>query len=116
MKFMLMMIDDEKHVASLSDGDIDKILEKHTAFADELRARGKWIGANRLRVSSEASTLRLRDGKPVVIDGPFAESKEAVGGYHLIEAASKQEAIELAKKLPLLARGAIEVRPVFEMT
>jgi len=111
MKFMLMIMTDEKAETALPPGEIDKIVGQHMAFSRELRAAGKWAYASRLRFSNEATTIRVQSGKHVVIDGPFAESKEALGGFYLIEADSKAEAIEWAKKLPLRDAGAIEVRP-----
>ena len=111
MKFMLMIKTDAPTEKMLPAGEIDKIVAQHTAVSGELRAAGKWVWSNRLRFSDEAITIRVRDGKHVVLDGPFAESKEQIGGFYLIEADSKAEAIEWAKKLPLRDGGAIEVRP-----
>ena len=111
MKFMLMIMTDEKAEAALPPAELDKIIAQHIAVTRELRDAGKWVWANRLRFSDAATTIRIKDGSPMVLDGPFAESKEALGGFYLIEAASKQEAIEWAKKLPLREVGAIEVRP-----
>jgi hypothetical protein len=111
MKFMLMIMTDEPTERALSAGEIDKIVAGHTAVGRELRAAGKWVWSNRLRFSDEATTIRVRDGRHVVVDGPFAETKEQIGGFYLIEADSKAEAIEWAKKLPLRDGGAIEVRP-----
>lgn len=111
MKFMLMMMTDEKAEMSLPPGEIDQIVAQHVAFGRELRAAGKWVSSSRLRFSPGATTIRIQDGKPVILDGPFAETKEALGGFYLIEADSKEEAIAWAKKLPLRDAGAIEVRP-----
>ena len=111
MKFMLMIMADEPTERALSAGEIDKIVAQHTAVGRELRATGKWVWSNRLRFSDEATTVRVRDGKHVVLDGPFAETKEQIGGFYLIEAGSKAEAVEWAKKLPLRDVGGIEVRP-----
>lgn len=111
MKFMLMIMTNEPTEKALPAGEIDKIVARHTAVSRELRAAGKWVWSNRLRFSDEATTIRVKDGKHTVLDGPFAESKEQIGGFYLIEADSRAEAIEWAKKLPLPDRGAIEVRP-----
>ena len=111
MKFMLMIMTDEKAEAALPPGEIDKIVAQHTAVSRQLRAAGKWVASNRLRFSGEATTIRVQGGKHVVLDGPFAESKEVLGGFYLIEADSREEAIEWAKKLPLRDVGAIEARP-----
>ena len=112
MKFMLMMMTDEQAEAALPPGAIDEIVAQHAAVSGKLHAAGKWVWANRLRFSRDATTIRVRDAKQVVTDGPFAETKEALGGFYLIEAASQDEAIEWAKQLPLRDIGAIEVRPV----
>jgi len=111
MKFMLMMITDETAEAALRPDEIDTIVAQHNVVSRQLRAEGKWVAAHRLRFSDAATTIRMQDGTPVVLDGPFAESKEALGGFYLIEAESKDEAIDWAKKLPLREAGAIEVRP-----
>ncbi len=111
MKFMLMIMTDEKAEAALPAGEIDKIVAQHTAVSRELQATGKWVWSSRLRFSDAATTIRVQGGKHVVLDGPFAESKEVLGGFYLIEADSKEEAIAWAKKLPLREVGAIEVRP-----
>ncbi len=111
MKFMLMIMTDEQVEAALSPGEIDKIVEQHMAVSRGLRAAGKWVWSNRLRFSNQATTIRVQGGTHVVCDGPFAESKEQIGGFYLIEADSKDEAIEWAKKLPLRDAGSIEVRP-----
>lgn len=111
MKFMLLMMTDEQAEKALPSGEIDKIVAQHMGVRHELCAAGKLVWSNRLRFSNEATTIRVQGGKHVVTDGPFAESKEALGGFYLIEADSKEEAIEWAKKLPLRDVGAIEVRP-----
>ncbi len=111
MKFMLMIMTDEKAEAALPAGEIDNLIAQHTAVSRELRTAGKWVWSSRLRFSDAATTIRVQNGKHVVFDGPFAETKEQLGGFYLIESDSKEEAIEWAKKLPLRDAGAIEVRP-----
>jgi hypothetical protein len=80
-----------------------------------MRARNRLVAAEALQPADTARTLRIRDGKVKVTDGPFAETKEALGGFYLIECASKQEALEWAKKIPLRADGFVDVRPVWQM-
>jgi hypothetical protein len=111
MKFMLMILTDEQTEKTLPPGAIDAIVARHMAVGQELRAAGKWLSASRLRFSDEATTIRMQGDTPIVVDGPFAESKEVLGGFYLIDAASQDEAIEWAKKLPLRESGAVEVRP-----
>ncbi len=115
MKYMLMIVDDEKAAAALPPGELENIiakhLAKHTEFGRQLRAAGKYVDSRRLRFTTEATTIRRTNGKSAFLDGPFAESKEVIGGYYLIAADSKAEAIEWAKKLPYLEVGGVEVRP-----
>jgi hypothetical protein len=111
MKFMLMVMSDEASETALPASDMDKTAAQHLAVSRELDAAGKYVGGYRLRFGRDATTIRIRDRKHVVLDGPFSESKEVLGGFHLIDVASKEEAIEWAKKLPLREVGAIEVRP-----
>jgi len=107
MKYMLMLVGDETVDQGLSEAEMDAVVAKHVVFMDGLRAAGKMLGGERLRFSSEARTIR--DG--VVLDGPYAETKEQFGGFYLIEAESREEAVECAKRLPLREDGGVEVRP-----
>lgn len=111
MKFMLIIIDDEPAEAALPQAAIAQLVQRHTDFGRALRAEHKWVSSARLRYSREARTVRQRDETTIVVDGPFAESKEAIGGFYLIEAESRAEAIDWAKRLPLLESGGVEVRP-----
>jgi hypothetical protein len=94
---------------------MDAMIQGHIRFGDELRAKGKMVAADRLRPDSDASRVRLKAGQRQVMDGPFAETKEALGGFYLIESDTKEEAIEWAKKIPLGEGGFVDVRPVWEM-
>jgi len=111
MMYMLMIMTDESSESALSPAAVGEIVAQHEAFGRELRAAGKFVDAHRLHFSREALTIRLQQGKAVVHDGPFAETKEILGGFYLIDVDSREEAIEWAKKLPLRDVGAIEVRP-----
>jgi len=108
MKFLLMVMTDEAAARAMSADERDRRVAEHGAFGRELRVAGKWVSSARLRFAPEATTIR-RDG--VVTDGPFAETKEVLGGFYLIEAESTAEAVAWAKKLPLGDAGAVEVRP-----
>src|SRR5262245_12802245 len=116
MEFILMIMDNEAAVSAAPPAEIEALLERHGRFSDELHAAGAWISAHRLRLSNEAATVRHQGVTEVVHDGPFAESKEMLGGFYLIEAGSMEEAIGWAKKLPCLESSAIEVRPVWGTT
>ena len=98
MRYMMLIVNGE---APPADVDMGEVFGQFMRLTDELKAQGKFIDSARLRPLSEAKTVRLRKGaKPVVVDGPFTETKEGVGGYFLIECASQQEALEWAKKFP----------------
>jgi hypothetical protein len=116
MQYVLMIIDDEARVKAAPPEETAALLERHARFSDELHAAGAWISSHRLRLSGEAATVRRAGGKTVVVDGPFAESKELLGGFYLIEAASMEEALGWAKKLPTFDSSAVEVRPVWGST
>jgi hypothetical protein len=87
--------------------------EESFPWLDDLRARGAWITGDQLAPPRRARSVRVRDGKPLVTDGPFTETKEAVGGFDLIEAGSLEEAIEIAAAHPVAQIGTIEVRPLW---
>ena len=88
---------------------------EYMKFTEQIKARGNWVGSNRLRPVASATTVRVRDGKRVVTDGPFVETKEQLGGYYLVEAKDLDEALALAAQCPGARHGAIEVRPVWVM-
>jgi hypothetical protein len=89
-------------------------LELYNAFTTEVNQRGLFRAGEALHPTSSATTVRVRDGETMTTDGPYAETKEALGGFYLIEARDLDEAIELAAKIPGARHGAIEVRPIFE--
>jgi hypothetical protein len=115
MKFMLLILDNEKAQAARPAGEIDRIVNEHGRFAGELVAAGKLLGGNRLTPGAEAARVTREGQERVVVDGPFAESKEVLGGYYLIEVASKEEAVAWAKRCPIFEGDAIEVRQIWEM-
>ena len=115
MKFLLMIFDDHAAWATVGPAEMDAVMKAHDRLQADLRAQGKWIGCERLRPGVEAATLRMRGAQHVVSDGPFTETKEVMGGYYLIDCASREEAIEWAKRLPLSeGRSSVEVRPIWE--
>lgn len=89
---------------------------EYMKFTEQIKGSGKWVGSNRLRPVASATTVRVRDGKRVVTDGPFVETKEQLGGYYLVEAKDLDEALALAAQCPGASHGAIEVRPIWVMT
>jgi hypothetical protein len=115
MRYMLLICSDEKAEAAVPPAEMSAMVQGHMRFAEELRAAGKMVVGERLRPDADASRMRVKAGQRQVTDGPFAETKEALGGFYLIECASKQEALEWAKKIPLRADSFIDVRPVWQM-
>jgi len=115
MRYMLLICADEKAEAAVAPAEMTAMVQGHMRFAEELRAAGKMVVGERLRPDADASRIRAQAGPRQDTDGPFAETKEALGGFYLIECASKQEALEWAKKIPLRADGFVDVRPVWQM-
>jgi hypothetical protein len=97
-----------------SDGERAQMMAEYGALTDLMKQRGAFLGGEALQPSSTATTLRLRDGQLSTIDGPFAETKEQLGGYYLLECSDLDEAIEMAGRIPGARFGAIEVRPILE--
>jgi hypothetical protein len=98
MQYMLLIVTDLN--PPLSQAPMGEILEAHRKFSEELTKQGKLVSASRLRPPSEAKTVRFVGGKKLVVDGPFTETKEGLGGYYMIECDCEAEAIEWAKRLP----------------
>jgi hypothetical protein len=115
MKYMLLIHDDEKAWGKLSEVERQKIYGEYGAFSAELRASGQYLAGSQLQPTTTATSVRVRDGKRLVTDGPFAETREQLGGYYLVEAKDLDEAIALAAKIPSARIGTIEVRPIVEM-
>ena len=112
MQYMLLIYDEEQVWASMSEEERNRLYGEYFAFTNELREKGAYVAGDQLQPTSTATTVRVRDDEQVVTDGPFAETKEQLGGYYLIEADSVDEALEWAAKIPSARLGSIEVRPV----
>jgi len=112
MQYLLLIHAEERGWATMSDPERSDIVKAYGVLTAELQVSGAYVGSNQLQPASTASTVRVRDGEQVVTDGPFAETKEQLGGYFLIEADSLDEALEWAAKIPTARRGSVEVRPV----
>jgi hypothetical protein len=108
----LILIYSEEPTGPPPEAQLDEIRTTYRAYTGMLRERGAFIDGDELRPTATATTIRVRDGKTLITDGPFAETKEALGGYYLIEAADLDEAIALAKGCPGAKWGSIEVRPI----
>jgi hypothetical protein len=115
MKYLCVVYAEPATLTALSPSERETLNRDSLAYDVELQRRGKFIVANALQPVSTARTVRVRRGKPVVTDGPFAETKEHLGGFILIDAANMDEAVELAKGIPMAKRGTIEVRPIMDI-
>lgn len=113
MKY-LCLICAEKVMEQMPRADADKHFEEYREFTDAIRQSGHYIGCNRLLPPDAASTVRVRNGRVSVTDGPWIETKDQLGGYYLIEARDLNEAIQVASRIPGARFGCVEVRPVAE--
>jgi hypothetical protein len=109
---MLLIYGDENSWQGVSDEERDQIMQAYGAFTQELRDSGSMVAGDALQSTESATTVRVQGGETLTTDGPFAETKEQLGGYYLIEADSLDEAIEWASKIPAASHGSVEVRPV----
>ena len=114
MRYMLLICSDKNQPAP-SPAQMDAMVQGHGRFAQELRAAGKMVHGERLRPDADGSRVRFKAGQRQIMDGPFAETKEALGGFYLIECDTKEEALEWAKKVPLGEGGFIDVLPIWPM-
>ena len=116
MEYMLLIYDDEKAVAKLSEKERGAIFQGYMAFTEDVRKSGAMKSGAPLQGSGTATTLSGRNGKTVTTDGPFAETKEQLAGYYVVEAKNLDEALAIAAKIPsLTVGGSVEVRPVLQM-
>jgi hypothetical protein len=116
VKYLFLVILDEKKFESLSGSDAQALDDAAIEYTDGLERDHHWLGGNALQSTQTATTVRVRSGKVSVTDGPFVETNEVVGGFILVEARDLNEAISLASKMPAVSLGAIEIRPVRELT
>lgn len=114
MRYLLLICSDKNQPAP-SPAQMEAMVQGHGRFAQELHAAGKMVHGERLRPDADGSRVRFKAGQRQIMDGPFTETKEALGGFYLIECDTKQEALEWAKKIPLGEGGFIDVLPVWPM-
>jgi hypothetical protein len=112
MKYMLLIYLDEQ---SLNETERQECYVESTQLAHQIHASGQYLAANPLHPTSMATSVRVRNGKRLVTDGPFAETREQLGGYFLIEAKNLDEAIAIAARIPIARKGTVEVRPVIDI-
>ena len=115
MQYLLLIYTEEIDPATISAADREADLTAYRAFTSEVTERGFMRGGDALEPTATATTVRVREGRTLISDGPFAETKEVLGGYYLIDCPDLDTAIEMAAKIPSAARGSIEIRPVWEL-
>ena len=113
MQYMLMIHSDESGWEKLTEEEIGKFMVAYGEVTQAMMEAGVMVGANRLKESATATTVRVRDGELLTTDGPFAELKEQFGGYYMIDVPDLDAAISWARRIPGAAYGAVEVRPVY---
>ena len=114
MKY-LCLICAEKVMEQMPRADADKHFEEYREFTDAIRQSGHYLGCNRLLPPDAATTVRVRNGRVSVTDGPWIETKDQLGGYYLIEAKDMEEAIAIGARVPVSKVGSLEVRPIMQM-
>ncbi len=112
MKYLCLIYDDEKKMGTMSKTEGDAIMGEYFAFTDGIKKSGHYVSGEALKPVQTATSVRIRDGKVSTTDGPFAETKEQLGGFYLITAKDLNDAIQVASKIPSARQGTIEVRPV----
>ncbi len=112
MKYACLVYYDENQVAAMSGAEWDSLVGECLSYGDSIRASGHFLGGEPLEPTATATTLRVRDGKVFTTDGPFAETKEQLAGFYLIEARDLNEALQVASRIPPARYGSIEVRPL----
>ena len=112
MKYILLIYGDERRWDTATDAEKQTIYEGHNAYGEALGQAGVMRGGYELKPIATATTLRFENGKPTTLDGPFAETKEQLGGYYVIEVDNLEQALEWAAKMPGMSAGAVEVRPL----
>ena len=115
MQYMLLIYDDERALAEMPEDERNALFGEYFQFTEELQQAGAFVAGDPLQPTATATTVRVREGERLVTDGPFAETKEQLGGYYLVEADSIDEAIEWAARIPSARLGSVEVRPVMEI-
>jgi hypothetical protein len=114
MRYLCLIYDEEKKMAAMSKGEQDAFMGEYFAFTEDIKKSGHYIGGEALQPVGSATTVRLRSGKMSTTDGPFAETKEQLGGYYLINAKDLNDALQVASRIPSAKTGTVEVRPIQE--
>jgi hypothetical protein len=114
MKYLCLIYDEEKKIGAMSKSESDAFMGEYFAFTDGIKKSGHYVGGEALQPVQAATTVRIRNGKLSKTDGQFAETKEQLGGYYLINAMDMNDAIQVASKIPSARFGSVEVRPIME--
>ena len=112
MQYMCLIYDDEKTWDTLPEDERNAVFAEYGTFTESIKGSGNYVAGDALQPTSTATTVRIRNGKTLVTDGPVAETKEQLGGYYLVEAKDVDEALKIAERIPSARYGSIEVRPV----
>jgi hypothetical protein len=115
MQYLLLIYADESGMPDPASPQMAGVMKEFGDFTDSIRQSGHMIGGNRLHAATDATSVRVRDGKTLLTDGPFAETAEQLGGYYVIEAANLDDAIAIGARVPGAKWGTIEVRPIMPM-
>jgi hypothetical protein len=114
MQYLCLIYDDERQWEKMPPAESEKIIGEFHAYTESIRRSGHYVGGNALQPTHTATTVRVRQGRLATTDGPFAETKEQLGGYYLVQARDLNEAIQLAARIPGARLGSVEVRPIME--
>jgi hypothetical protein len=114
MKYLCLIYEQEEQWARMSEEEAGKIFGEYRQFTQDTKTSGHYLGGNALQPTMAATTVRMRNGSISTTDGPFAETKEQLGGYYLIEARDLNDAVQVASRIPAARNGSIEVRPIME--
>ena len=115
MQYMLLIHDDPSAWAGMSEEQVNAVMGEYFAYSAAIRDEGIFVDGQPLQGADAARTVRVRNGERIVADGPFAETKEIVGGYYVVDCDTDDQAIDAAARIPSARFGAIEVRPVMQM-
>jgi hypothetical protein len=114
MKYLCLIYDEEKKIGALPKSEMDAFMGEYFSFTEAIRKSGHYLAGEALQPVETATTIRTRNGKVATTDGPFAETKEQLGGFYLINAKDLNDAIQVASRIPSARYGSIEVRPIME--
>ena len=114
MQYLLLIYGDQNGWESMSEEERGQVFQAYGTFTQELEDSGSMVGGNALQPTETATTVRVRNDETLTTDGPFAETKEQLGGYYLVDAKDLDEAITIAKKIPAVRSGSIEIRPIMK--